>query len=188
MQRTGTYRRLIYALIPLILLIFLILFDQITKSYFVVRLADGKVNSVGSEKITVIEGFFYFSYTYNTGAAWSFLANKEWGQIFFKILTVFALIAFFFFYVYVNKKGYKWLKIAMIFIIGGTIGNFIDRLSFNCVADFISFVFGSYHFSIFNMADVYMTVGVIMLIIHYLFLDPNAVFKKNGNSELSDNG
>lgn len=183
MQRTRINgRRLITASVPLILLIFLILLDQVTKTYFVVRLAEGHINSVGVDRITVIEGFFYFSYTYNKGAAWSFLSDAEWGQIFFKILSAIALVAFFFFYVYVNKKGYKWLKTAMIFIIGGTIGNYIDRLAYNCVADFISLVFGTYHFPVFNLADVYMTVGVIMLIIHYLFLDKNAVFRKNENS------
>ncbi len=179
-------RRLIYNIYPILLFVAFILIDQITKTYFVVRLAGGEVWSSGKERITIIENFFYFSYTYNTGAAWSFLSDASWAQIFFKVLTAVALVAFFFFYVYAHKRGYEWLKVSMIFIMGGTVGNFIDRVAYGCVVDFISFVFGSYRFPIFNMADVFMTVGVIMLLVHYLFLDHNALFGKNGKDKAVD--
>jgi len=72
-------------------------------------------------------------------------------------------------------------------VVGGTLGNFIDRLSFNGVTDFISLVFGDYYFPVFNLADSFLTVGVIMLIVHFLFLDESALFKKNNGKENDSN-
>lgn len=178
MQGIGANRRrrIIIEIAFLGLLLALILIDQLTKYHFSHTLDMYEVQPV-------IEDFFYFSYTINTGAAWSFLADVSWSQIFFKILTACALIIFALMYIYSLKKGYKWLKVGLIFIIGGTVGNFIDRLSMNGVIDFIGFTFGDYNFPVFNLADVFLVVGVIMLIIHFLFIDKNAVFKRNDASK-----
>ncbi len=182
MQRVRSDRRkLILELLPIAVMIVLILVDQITKTYF-----KNVYESSDWRNTPVIKGFFYFTYTMNTGAAWSFLADKPWSQVFFKVLTGVALIGFYIFYIFSCKSNYKFLRYALILIIGGTIGNFIDRLAYNGVVDFLSFVFGSYHFPIFNLADSYMTIGIIMLIIHYLFLDKNAIFKKNAKNEISN--
>ena len=66
------------------------------------------------------------------------------------------------------------------------IGNFVDRMAFGAVTDFLSFTFGSYVFPTFNMADTFLCVGVAMLMIYYLFLDDSALFGKNGKKEFSD--
>lgn len=176
MQRTRTFDRkrlIIFIVIPVVLGLALIGLDQITK-FFAAR---DKVNS------TVIENFFYLSYSTNSGAGFSFLADKEWGQLLFKIITPVALVAFIAFYVFAVKKSYKWLAYSVVLIISGTIGNFIDRLLNSEVVDFLSFHFGSYIFPTFNVADVCLTVGVIMLIVHFLFFDGNAVFKKKRKTE-----
>lgn len=182
MQRTRVNgnKRIIIEIASVFLIFVLITLDQITKHHFSTTLA------LYEEKV-VIDGFFYFTHTVNTGAAWSFLAGVSWSQTFFKILTGVALVAFFMFYIYAVRKGYRWLKISLILVISGTIGNFIDRLIFNGVIDFLSFVFGEYHFPVFNLADCFLVVGVIMLIIHYLFIDEGAVFKKkNGEDTVSN--
>ena len=182
MQGTGANRikRLILECIPVLLMLMCVVADQVTKRHFA---------EVCAEKdITVIENFFYLTYTVNTGAAWSFLAGVSWGQIFFKILTGVALVLFVLFYIYAFKKNYTWLKYALAIVVGGTVGNFIDRLMFNGVTDFLSFIFGNYRFPVFNLADTFLTIGVIMLIIHFLFLDENAVFKKKEDAdEVSNN-
>ena len=91
------------------------------------------------------------------------------------------------FYIYAIKKNYTWLKYSLAFVMGGTVGNFIDRLLTNAVTDFLSFVFGSYHFPVFNLADSFLVVGVIMLIVHFVFLDEVAIFKKkDADTEVSD--
>lgn len=184
MQRTRTFDRkrlIIFIIIPAVLVLALIGLDQITK-YFAAR---DNVNS------TVIENFLYLSYSTNSGAGFSFLADKEWGQTLFKIITPFALVAFFTFYVFAVKKSYKWLAYSIVLVISGTIGNFIDRLLNSEVVDFLSFHFGNYIFPTFNVADVCLTVGVIMLIVHFLFFDVNAVFKKkpkDENEKTADDG
>ena len=104
MQGIGVNRRrrIIIEIVFALLILALIAIDQITKYHFshTLKLYEDK---------PIIDGFFYFSYTINTGAAWSFLADVSWAQTFFKILTIFALAVFAFFYVYSIKKGYKWL-------------------------------------------------------------------------------
>ncbi len=171
MQRIRAFDRkrlIIFIIIPIVLLAALIGLDQVTK-----YLADKDKVSV-----TVIDNFFYLSYSTNKGAGFSLFADKEWGQLLFKIITPVALIAFIAFYVFAVKNSYKWLSYSIVLVIGGTIGNYIDRLLNGEVVDFLSFKFGSYFFPTFNVADICLTVGVIMLIAHFLFFDKNAVFKK----------
>lgn len=179
--RAIRWRRVIIELIPLTVIVLSIVIDQWSKYFF----ANMYMQNNGNTE--VIKDFFYLTYTINTGAAFSFLAGKSWSQLFFKILTCFALVAFVFFYVYAYKNKYNWLKYALALVIGGTIGNFIDRLLMNGVIDFLSFIFWGNPFAVFNFADSCLTVGVIMLIIHFLFLDEGAVFrKKDGKEELSN--
>ena len=184
MQRTRSFgwKRIIFESIPIILLILFVLIDQVSKAYFRQLFQDKKAD------ITVIPDFFYLTYVVNTGAAWSFLADVSWGQTFFKVLTCFALVVFVVFYVYACKKDYRWLRFSLATMVSGTIGNFIDRLAFDGVTDFLGFIFGSYYFPVFNFADMCLVVGVIMLFIHFLFLDEGALFKKSdGKKEISSN-
>jgi len=176
MQGTRTNRRriILSLILPLVVIAILIFLDQITKVVF-------KNLYFEHGRTTIIDGFFYLSFLENKGAMWGFLSNKAWAQTFFKIFTGLALVAFAFYFVYAYKKGYKWLKYAVVLIISGTIGNYIDRLFFNAVRDFIGFIFGTYYYPLFNLADCFLVIGVIMVVIHYLFLDNNAIFgKKNG--------
>ena len=163
----GGKRIVIFVIVPVILLALLIFLDQITK-YYAQR---ENVND------TVIDGFFYLAYTLNSGAAFSFLADKTWGQTVFKIITPIALAAFVYFYVFAARKKYRWLSYSLILVIAGTVGNFIDRLASGQVVDFLSFHFGAYVFPTFNVADICLTVGVIMLLVHFCFFDENALFK-----------
>ena len=103
MQRVGTAGRkrlnkLLWLVISLTCLVLLVVVDQVTKVCF-------KNLYEESGKTTVIDGFFSFFYTENTGAAFSFLANVSWGQAFFIGLTVIALILFFIFYLYICRKN-----------------------------------------------------------------------------------
>ncbi len=174
--RLDRFKRIIKILLPIFVIGLCILFDQLTKLYF-------RNNYSLGEKRFIIPNFFYFSYTINTGAAWSFLANKSWAQLFFKILTGVSLVLFSLFLFFSLKKGHKWLSYSLSLIIGGTIGNFIDRLAFDGVTDFIGFLFGDSAFPIFNLADSFLVVGLIMLIIYYAFIDSNALFKKRKKKE-----
>lgn len=181
MQGTGTNRRrtIIYVVCLIALIGGLILLDQLLKKYFMNNYL------LGEEKV-VIDNFFYLTYTFNTGAAFSFLAGKSWAQLFFKILTGVSLCLFILIFIFAIRKKYKFLSVALVFVISGAVGNFIDRLMYNGVVDFIGFIFFGWHFPVFNIADICMCVGVIMVIIHFLFLDKHALFRRNGKKELSD--
>lgn len=182
MQRTGTNgrKRIIFEVVCIALIFILVLIDQLTKLHFSSTLKVG-------EETSVIDGFFYFTHVLNKGAAWSFLSGVSWAQTFFKVLTVLALVVFGFFFWFSSKKKYNWLKVALSFAIAGTVGNFIDRLVYGHVIDFLGFIFGEYRFPVFNMADSFLVVGVIMIMIHLLFLDNNAIFKRKNANEKTDN-
>ena len=107
--------------------------------------------------------------------------------MFFKILTGVSIVAFYIFFLFASQKEYKMLKYGLVLVFAGMIGNFIDRLAFNYVVDFISFTFGNYNFAVFNIADACLTIGVIMMMVHFLFLDDDALFRKkkeNGSKEV----
>ena len=170
MQRNGTHGKIVHAVVPLALLFVIIAFDQLTKCYF------HQYDLEGGERITVIKDFLFWDVSYNTGAAFSFLSDTAWGQILFKALTVVALIAVYIYYLYIKDK-YVFVKYALMVLTAGVIGNFIDRLAFDKVVDFISVqLWGGKYFPTFNVADSAITVGVIMFIVHFLFLDAECLF------------
>ena len=169
--RANRWKRIILELIPILIFALLIILDQMSKNFY-------KELYLKNGQTTVIDGFFYLTYTVNTGAAWSFLSEVSWAQTFFKVLTIISLVLFSFLYFYAFKHKYGWMKYSIVMTMGGTVGNFIDRLSFNGVTDFLSFVFGEYNFPVFNLADSFLVIGVIMLMIHFLFLDECALLKK----------
>ncbi len=179
MQRiriNGIKEILLWIVLPVVSVALLVLLDQLTKTWFS-TLYQNKGNTV------FINGVLSFTYTVNTGSAFSFLAGKSWAQTFFKVITCISLIAFIFVYLYALVKKYKTLSVGIVLIFSGTVGNFIDRLLYNGVTDFIKFDF--IKFPIFNFADILLTFGVIIFIIHFFFLDESAVFvkqdKKDGN-------
>ena len=171
MQRIRINGRRINLILSVALLFLLVISDQFFKCYFHQRYLDGNGD------IVVINDFFFLSTAFNEGAAFSFLSNEDWAQTFFKILTIFALIVLFIYYLIVARK-YVFLQYGVMCLFAGIIGNFIDRLAFGKVVDFLSFKFGTYYFPTFNIADAAITIGVIIFIIHYLFLDEDAIFCK----------
>lgn len=134
-------------------LIFLII-DQITKILVI------KILPL-SGSIEIIKNFFYIIPTNNTGAAFSILI----GQRIFLILITIAILAFLIQYIKKNKIERKIDIISFSFIIGGSLGNLIDRIVRGYVVDFISIKLGSYNFPIFNIADTLIVVGVFLLLI-----------------------
>ncbi len=128
--------------------------------------------------IPVLEGILKIDIAYNKGASFSFLSNVEWAQTFFILLTV-VVLAFGVGFIIVKKPKSKWLNSALALMFSGTIGNFIDRLAFRYVRDFINVPF----FANFNVADICLCIGAFMLIFYVLFMgeDPVFNFKKNKN-------
>jgi signal peptidase II len=114
------------------------------------------------ESRTLIDGVLYFTRRFNTGAAWSLFE----GQIgFFIVITIVALVLFVVLLKEALAKRAAWQWIGLSVMIGGTIGNFIDRLRFGGVVDFIDVFIFTYDFPVFNVADSALTVGLIAFMI-----------------------
>lgn len=141
----------------------------------------------------IIPHLLKFKLTYNTGAAFSFLGEYSWAIILFVVLTVLTLagITAYMLYNFIKKKDIsKWLAVALALVFGGAIGNLIDRLWLGKVRDFIFVFYNTNIFpAIFNVADIALVVGVIMICVFLLFLDKDAVFKfkKEGKDGKEDN-
>ena len=132
----------------------IVLLDQWTKWLIVRRMEIG-------ESIPVIDGFFHITSHRNQGAAWGILQGQ---MLFFYIVTTVVIVAIVY-YLQKYGKNDKWVGISLGIILGGEIGNFIDRLFRQEVVDFLDFYIFNYNFPIFNVADSALTVGVILFII-----------------------
>lgn len=162
-------KKRILLLTDAVVLVLLVLLDQFTKHLAVIHLKD-------KPAIPIIKDVFELSYLENRGAAFGVLQNQK---IFFLIsgVLILAAVVFVLFKVPDNKK-YNLLHVLLIMVAGGGIGNMIDRIRFEYVVDFFSFVL--INFPIFNMADIYVTVAMFGLAILILF-----VFKDEDFSFLS---
>ena len=147
----------------IIIIVLGILLDRVTKLWAVRRLSTG-------EDIVVIKDLFSFSYLENRGAAFGIFKDKH---IFLISITTIAILLMVF-YLFKYKTNPKVLKIGLSLIISGAIGNLIDRIKYKYVVDFIFFHYkDTYHFPIFNIADVLVSLGMILLIIFIIKEDGN---------------
>ncbi|ENQ3078446.1 signal peptidase II [Bacillus multifaciens] len=144
---------MIYYLIAL----FVIAIDQVSKWIIVKEMELG-------ESIPIIDNVLYITSHRNRGAAWGILENKMW---FFYVITV-IFVVFILFYMKKYAKTDKLLGISLGLILGGAIGNFIDRVVRKEVVDFIHTYIFSYNFPVFNVADSALCVGVALIIIQTL--------------------
>lgn len=131
----------------------IILIDQFTKWLIVKYMAYG-------ESIPVIDNLFYITSHRNRGAAWGILQGQMW---FFYLITIVVILGVIY---YIQKsKTDRLMGVALGLILGGAIGNFIDRIFRQEVVDFIHVYIFSYSFPVFNIADSALTIGVILMII-----------------------
>ncbi|WP_455243769.1 signal peptidase II [Petrachloros mirabilis] len=120
------------------------------------------------ESITVIPNLFSLTYIRNPGAAFGLLAGSSnaFRMVFFGITSLFALALLGTILVRLPEKD--WVgQLSIAGILGGAIGNLIDRLRFGEVIDFLDVYIESYHWPAFNVADSAISVGVVCLIIHF---------------------
>lgn len=120
-----------------------ILVDRITKML---------VENFLDKELSIIKNIFYFTYVKNDGAAFSILGSQR------LLLVILSILALFFIIYYVTKKDKN--GIGYFFLIGGIIGNLIDRIFLGYVIDFI----GIYTFPIFNIADIFIVLGAILVL------------------------
>jgi signal peptidase II len=152
MERCGRDRGMTmrYYFIALVVLVI----DQISKWIVDTQMAIG-------ERITLIERILYFTSHRNKGAAFGILQGQMW---FFYIITLIVIVGIVY-YMQKEAKNSSLFGVSLALILGGAIGNFIDRLFRGEVVDFVdTYIFG-YNFAIFNVADAALCIGVALLFI-----------------------
>ena len=132
---------------------FTIFLDLITKNY--------ALSSLIINHSISINNFLNFTLAFNHGAAFSFLSNAGgWQRWFFIIFSVIVILIIT--YILVKEKNSQY--IAFSFVIGGAIGNLYDRILYGYVIDFIEFHYNSFYLPIFNIADIAISIGIILLL------------------------
>ena len=139
----------------------LVLADQISKTIVV------KTMSL-YESIPVIQNFFHFTYITNDGMA--FGINFPFGYYIFTSVSV-LLTLFLFWYLWSVRTLSIVIRLGISFIIAGAIGNLIDRIFLGAVIDFLDFMIGNFHWYVFNLADSYVTVGMVLVLVDSIILE-----------------
>ena len=121
-----------------------------------------------SEKSDIfISEFLSLNLIWNQGIAFGLFSFSE--QVYYNILTtIISIITIIIFIIIVKSKGLE--KYSFMIIFGGSLGNIFDRLFYSAVPDFIDFHYENFHWFIFNVADIFITLGVLLLILNELFL------------------
>ena len=138
----------------IIISIILLCIDQISKLLVVNLLTK-------TDSKTIIKNFFYLTYINNDGAAFSFLVGKRIFLILIAVLVIVMLIR----YIKKNNIQNKLELVSISLIIGGSLGNLMDRVVRGYVIDFLDFKIFNYNFPIFNLADTFIVIGVFLLLL-----------------------
>lgn len=118
-----------------------------------------------AEEISVIGNFFLITSHRNRGAAFGILQEQ---RVFFIIITIVIVAGLIWYIQAVRKTAKPWLLAGLTLVLGGAIGNFVDRVRYGEVVDFFKFNFGSYTFPIFNIADSAIVCGVALILLDTL--------------------
>lgn len=140
---------------------FVLIIDQLSK-YFVYNVVLAETNAI------YIASFFKIIKAWNTGVSFSMFDSH--GVVGVVILSLLSLIIVACLLVWLRKEKSMFVQLAIGFIIGGAIGNVIDRVRFGAVFDFLDFYLGTYHWPTFNIADSFICVGAFMIIFQSLFV------------------
>lgn len=158
-QGVGEESRKPHSVLLFALLFFgVVIFDQITKFVALSAFAPGDV-------LPVFDGFFNLTLAFNRGVAFGLFANLTDGTrhllLGLSACVALAAVAYFFFRDYAHDLV---ARCALILVLGGAVGNIIDRIRLGMVVDFLDFYVGDYHWPAFNIADSAICIGVFILL------------------------
>ena len=137
---------------PYIIAIFFFLIDFFSKQIVTHAL-------VLNKSIKVIDNFFYLTYVKNTGAAWSILEDQR------ILLLIISVLALYIIHKFINKEDLSKVEgLSYGMIIGGILGNLLDRIVYSSVIDFLDFKIFGYNYPVFNLADTFIVIGAILVI------------------------
>ena len=153
-------KNIIFIKLSIIFIIFSL--DRISNTYVINLFNETQFNEI------YLSEFLNIYFIWNEGIAFGLLNFNE--HSFYKIITLIITIVSIIIFIFAMKtKNYKGYFFAIIF--GGAIGNLYDRVKFSAVPDFIDLHIGNYHWFIFNVADIFISIGIICLIFDELFFN-----------------
>jgi len=142
------------------LALLLVLLDQLSKQWISASFSYGEARAV--------TGFFNLVLTHNQGAAFSFLASASgWQRVFFISIALIAIVVIS--VLLARHAGEKLFCLSLALILGGAIGNVVDRILLGYVVDFLDFYVAAWHWPAFNLADSAITVGAVLMIVDSFF-------------------
>ncbi|MCD6562023.1 MAG: signal peptidase II [Deltaproteobacteria bacterium] len=140
-----------------------IVLDQISKMAVIQLLKE-------HESLTIINGFFNLVHVRNRGIAFGLMSRSDPGlTIYFLLAASLTAVILLLFWLFRLKENETGIAVGLSMILGGAIGNIIDRLRFREVIDFLDFYTGSYHWPAFNLADSAITTGALWLAVNLVF-------------------
>jgi len=152
------------AVIPIILITAIFVFDRLSKIWI--------INHQEKNSAIFINKFLNFELVWNTGIGFGLFSTEP--NLFYNLTSLFIfLVVLFLFYLIFRSNFFD--KICFSIVLGGALGNLYDRLVYFAVPDFIDFHLEDFHWFTFNIADIFITIGIILLIIKDLFVKKNEV-------------
>ena len=134
------------------------------------RFSKIKIIADFSDDIFFINEFLNFDLVWNTGIGFGLLSFNS--SLYYNLISllIFAVVLFL---IFIGLKSDKFDKTIFSVIIGGALGNFYDRITFKAVPDFIDLHYGNFHWFTFNVADIFITIGIICFIMKEFFVKSN---------------
>jgi lipoprotein signal peptidase len=123
-----------------------------------------------NDNVFFINDFLNFNLIWNTGIGFGLLSLDS--NFYYNLITLLILI-FIIFLTIISFKSDRFDKMIFSVIIGGAIGNFYDRVNFKAVPDFIDLHYGNFHWFTFNVADIFITIGILCFILKEFFVKSN---------------
>ena len=154
-----------------------IIFDQLTK-YLIFNYLPLY------DAITIVPGFLDITHLHNPGVAFGMFSSNHSNiqQLVLMSASLIAVCVIFYFYNQTQKE-YRYMQLGFALILGGALGNFIDRFRMGKVVDFIDIYIGQYHWPAFNVADSAISIGIAIFIYHMVFKRPDFIFSDEKISE-----
>lgn len=143
-----------------------IILDQVTKQWILSNFSRGEI-------LEVVPGFFNLTLTFNPGMAFGLFASLDsfTRTLILSVAVLFALLMVFFF-LFKEYRRDTWAQGALALVVGGALGNVIDRFRFGSVVDFLDFYYKGYHWPAFNVADSAICVAVVFLLFRQMCSPP----------------
>ena len=152
--------------LEIIIILVIFFLDRISKLYVIHQ---DKLN-FNSE--IYLSKFLNIRLIWNEGIAFGLLSFDEKHLYNLVTILIFLVIVFI---IFIASKSDNLRKYSLVLVIGGAIGNLFDRLIYNAVPDFIDFHVGNFHWFIFNVSDIFITIGVILMIVIEIIIKPKTM-------------